>query len=65
MFNNFGDSNVDFSLWIQAVDRRSSFKLKNQLIKNIHKRFNTEGIEINYPVRKLILDKSNDIEEIT
>ena len=65
VFNNFGDSNVDFSLWIQAIDRRSSFKLKNQLIKNIHKRFNAEGIEINYPVRKLILDKSDDIEDIT
>ena len=64
VFTNFGDSNVDFSLWIQAVDRRSSFRLKNQLIKNIHKRFNVEGIEINYPVRKLILDKSDGIGDV-
>jgi len=60
-FKNFGDSNVDFSLSITAADRISSFQLKNQLIKNLHKRFNAEKIEINYPVRKLILDREDQI----
>ena len=63
-FDNFGDSNINFYIWIQAADRMGSFRLKNQLIKNIHKRFNLEGIEINYPVRKLVLDKPGDIGNV-
>tara|TARA_Y100001970_G_scaffold52484_1_gene66349 strand:+ start:12726 stop:13829 length:1104 start_codon:yes stop_codon:yes gene_type:complete len=64
-FDNFGDSNIDFNIFMQASDRLSSFKLKNQLIKNIHKRFNNEGIEINYPVRKLIMDGENKITDFS
>ena len=53
-FSEFGDSNIDFWVVIQASDRLGSFALKSTLIKNIHTRFSKEGIEINYPVRKLI-----------
>ena len=52
-FDNFGDSNVDFWLFLQARDRLSSFELKSNLIKHLHKRFSEEGIVINYPVRTL------------
>ena len=54
-FTNFGDSNIDFIVFMQAVDRPGSFQLKSELIMKIHDRFNKEGIEINYPVRKLVL----------
>lgn len=53
-FSNFGDSNIDFFVFLQAVDRSGTFKLKSELIKRIHERFNSEDIEINYPVRKLV-----------
>ena len=53
-FSNFGDSNIDFFVFLQAKDRTESFILKSELIKRIHERFDQEGIEINYPVRKLI-----------
>lgn len=52
-FDNFGDSNVDFWIFIQARDRLSSFALKSNLIKHLHRRFSEEGIVINYPVRTL------------
>ena len=55
-FSNFGDSNIDFFVFLQAKDRTESFILKSELIKRIHERFDEEGIEINYPVRKLISD---------
>ncbi len=64
-FSNFGDSNVDFYVFLQAIDRAGTFGLRSELIKRIHDRFNREGIEINYPVRKLILpETANDIGEI-
>ena len=52
-FNAFGESNVDFWLFLQARDRIASFNLQSALIKNLHRRFNDESITINYPVRTL------------
>ena len=58
-FSEFGDSNVDFWVFLQANDRLASFTLKSTLIKRIHARFVDEGIEINYPVRRLLFPSSN------
>ena len=54
-FDGFGDSNVDFWLFIQARDRLASFKLRSSLIQMVHQRFKEENIVINYPVRTLQL----------
>ena len=54
-FAEFGDSNINFRIIFQATDRVASFAMKSEIIKRLHTRFNTEGIEINYPVRKLLL----------
>ena len=53
-FSTFGDSNIDFFVFVQANDRVGSFVLKSEIIKRIHARFAEEGIEINYPVRRLV-----------
>ena len=53
-YENFNDSNVDFWIYIQAKDRIGSFMLTSELIKKLHQRFIDEGIEINYPIRKII-----------
>ena len=52
-YENFGESNVDFWLFVQARDRLASFELRSELINNLHRRFDDEGIVINYPVRSL------------
>ena len=52
-FDAFGESNIDFWLFMQAKDRIASFNLQSNLIKNLHRRFQEEGITINYPVRTL------------
>ncbi len=52
-FDAFGESNVNFWLFLQARDRIASFTLQSELIKNLHRRFKTEGIVINYPMRTL------------
>ena len=53
-YYNFGDSNIDLWLWVQANDRLGSFAVKSELIKQLHQRFKQEGIEINYPMRHLV-----------
>ena len=58
-FWEFGDSNIDFWLFFQAKDRNGTFVLKSEVIKRIHARFKDEGIEINYPVRKVVSPTSN------
>ncbi len=53
-FSTFGESNIDFFVFVQANDRTGSFILKSEIIKMIHNRFGRENIEINYPVRKVL-----------
>ena len=53
-YDSFGDSNVNFWIFLQATDRVGSFVVTNDLIKRLHARFAAESIEINYPVRKIV-----------
>ena len=59
-FRSFGDSNIDFYVFAQANDRIASFKLTSNIIREIHARFTEAGIEINYPVRKLVYEGDQD-----
>ena len=52
-YDTFGESNVDFWLFMQAEDRLASFEVRSALIKELHARLAEEGITINYPVRSL------------
>ena len=52
-FDTFGESNVDFWLFIQAKDRLASFELRSELVNELHRRFAEENIVISYPVRVL------------
>jgi small-conductance mechanosensitive channel len=53
-FDSFGESNITFWVFMQSTDRFGSFIVTNELIKRLWARFAAEGIEINYPVRKLV-----------
>ena len=59
-FSDFGESNIDFNVIMRANDRTGSFVVKHELIKRLHSRFGREGIEINYPVRKLVGQRSEE-----
>ena len=63
-FDNFGESNVDFWLFIQAKDRLSSFTLQSTLVRRVHQRFREEGIVINYPVRAVRFPEENGADLI-
>ena len=57
-YDEFGDSNINFWIWLYATDRISSFRVKSELIKRLHTRFAQKGITINYPVRLLTYEDS-------
>lgn len=57
-YDEFGESNINFWVWLYATDYISTFRLKSELVKRLHGRFNQEGISINYPVRKLVYQES-------
>ena len=52
-FDSFGESNVNFWLFVQAKDRFAGFGLRTALMERLHQRLKQEGIVINYPVRSL------------
>ena len=52
-YDSFGDSNVNFWLFVQAKDRWGSFVVQTELMKRLHTRFKKENITINYPMRTL------------
>ena len=54
-YEEFGESNINFWVWLQAKNRIASFRVKSELIKRLHARFDQEGITINYPVRTTYL----------
>ena len=53
-YTAFGESNIDFRVVMQARDRPGTFMVRHELIKRLNRRFRSEGIGINYPVRKLV-----------
>ena len=52
-YDAFDDSNIAFYMVVRAKDRLASFVIRSELIKQLHSRLATEGITINYPMRKL------------
>jgi small-conductance mechanosensitive channel len=55
-FKNFGDSNINFSVVMKAQNRGGTFAFKHLFIKSLHKRFQSEAIIMEYPVRKVYLE---------
>jgi small-conductance mechanosensitive channel len=49
-FNEFGDSNIKFNIWFNVKQAKDQFREKHELIKSLKKRFDKEGIVIEYPI---------------
>lgn len=62
-FKQFGDSNINFAIMLKGIDRVSQYSLKHDFIKALHKRFTEEGIEIQYPARKLYFADNSSSEK--
>ncbi|MFC1949514.1 mechanosensitive ion channel family protein [Chloroflexota bacterium] len=58
-YEEFGDSNINFWIWVQAKDRVATFRMKSEIIKRLKARLDKEGITINYPARLLTFERSD------
>jgi len=52
-FGKFGDSNIDFIAILRVEEPMKRYSVRNEFIKRLKKRFDEEGIEISWPIRKL------------
>ncbi len=48
-FKEFGDSSINFSIYLEVHNRSDKFRIRHEFIKALHKRFNKENIEIPFP----------------
>lgn len=50
-FHTFGDSSIDFNVVVRVKEFADQFPIKHLLVKEIHKQFRDNKIEISYPTR--------------
>lgn len=52
-FKKFGDSNIDFNAILRVEQPMDQFPVVHEFIKALKDRFDKEGIEISWPIRKI------------
>ncbi len=52
-YNEFGDSNINFTVYLQAEEYFKRFIIKHEFIKELKARYDKEKIEISWPIRKI------------
>src|SRR3989338_6807638 len=57
-FNEFGDSNINFSIIMRVDEPVAKYHVIHELIKKLAKAYEKDGIEISWPVRKVYVKKS-------
>ncbi|WP_052354292.1 mechanosensitive ion channel family protein [Flectobacillus major] len=62
-FNSFEDSFIKMTVIMRAKTFADQFLIRHEFIKNIHKRFQKENIEIPYPIRTVV-SKHDDSGQI-
>ena len=63
-YEEFGDSNINFWIWVRAKDRIASFRVKSEIIKRLKAKLDKEHITINYPARLLTFEDPDTIPDI-
>lgn len=52
-YKEFGDSNINFVTVLRIADPMMRFSVRNEFIKFLKERYDKEGIEISWPIRKI------------
>jgi len=59
-FHTFGESSIDFNVFLHSSNFDHQFILKHEFIKALTRRYREEGIEIPYPVRTLLTPAASE-----
>lgn len=54
-FHTFGESGIDFSVFLGALEFSDQYLIKHEFMKRLHRRYQAEGIEIPLPMRTVVL----------
>jgi small-conductance mechanosensitive channel len=54
-FHTFGESGIDFSVFLRAHEFSDQYLIKHEFMKRLHRRYRAEGIEIPPPMRTVVL----------
>lgn len=54
-YYKFGDSCINFNVSLRVKEFVDQYAIRHELIKRLHKRYRTEGIDIPYPVRTIYM----------
>jgi small-conductance mechanosensitive channel len=57
----FGDSSLNFTLFVSAVDYESGFIVESELRKRLFKRLKKEGIEIPFPQMDIHIKEDSNL----
>jgi len=52
-YREFGDSNINFIAILRIEEPMKRFIVRNEFIKALKERYDKEGIEISWPIRKI------------
>lgn len=52
-FQEFGDNNINFQVFLRVENFLARWRMTHEFMKMLKKRFDEEGIEISWPIRKI------------
>jgi len=56
-YHTFNDFSIDFTVILRAKEFVDNYLIKHEFIKELHKRYKAEGIEIPFPIRTITQEK--------
>ncbi|MFB4314431.1 mechanosensitive ion channel family protein [Actinomadura sp. 21ATH] len=57
-FHTWGESSIDFTAILRITEFGEQFRIKHEFLKRLHRRFDSEGIEIPLPTRRVLLPEN-------
>ena len=59
-YTAFGESSIDFTVTMRVREYADRFELVHLFMKRLHERYQSEGIEIPYPVHRVIVQEPSE-----
>jgi small-conductance mechanosensitive channel len=54
-FFEFADSSINMKVWLATDLYENQFTMRHEFVKRLHKKFNTAGIVIPFPIRTIYM----------
>lgn len=57
-YHTFDDFSINFTVVLRCLEFVDQYLLKHEFVKSLHERFKEEGVEIPFPIRKVLFDSA-------